>query len=64
MLETVLRLKQKQKQELINNQIMTPLRVSQAISALGGGGDSGVDDDINWSTCNVGCAVRGGGNVI
>jgi hypothetical protein len=22
-----------------------------------------VDDDINWSTCNVGCAVRGGGNV-
>jgi len=21
------------------------------------------DDDINWSTCNVGCAVRGGGNV-
>ena len=45
-----------------NNQIMTPLRVSQAISALGGGG--GVDDDINWSACNVGCAVRGGGNVI
>ena len=21
------------------------------------------DDDIDWSTCNVGCAVRGGGNV-
>lgn len=45
-----------------NDQIMTPLRVSQAISALGGGGM--VDDDINWSGCNVGCAVRGGGNVI
>ena len=44
-----------------NTQVMTPLRVSQAISALGGGM---VDDDINWSTCNVGCAVRGGGNVI
>ena len=46
----------------VNNQIMTPLRVSQAISALAGGGM--VDDDINWSTCNVGCAVRGGGNVV
>ncbi len=23
-----------------------------------------VDDDINWSACNVGCSVRGGGNVI
>ena len=23
-----------------------------------------VDSDINWSACNVGCAVRGGGNVI
>jgi hypothetical protein len=40
---------------------MTPLRVSQAIAALGGGM---VDDDINWSACNVGCSVRGGGNVI
>ena len=45
-----------------NNQVMTPLRVSQAISALAGGGM--VDDDINWSSCNVGCSVRGGGNVI
>lgn len=45
-----------------NDQVMTPLRVSQAISALAGGGM--VDDDINWSSCNVGCAVRGGGNVI
>lgn len=45
-----------------NDQIMTPLRVSQAIAALAGGGM--VDDDINWSGCNVGCAVRGGGNVI
>lgn len=45
-----------------NDQVMTPLRVSQAISALAGGGM--VDDDINWSGCNVGCAVRGGGNVI
>jgi hypothetical protein len=44
-----------------NNQVMTPLRVSQAIAALGGGM---VDDDINWSACNVGCSVRGGGNVI
>ena len=44
-----------------NTQVMTPLRVSQAISALGGGM---VDDDINWSGCNVGCTVRGGGNVI
>lgn len=44
-----------------NTQVMTPLRVSQAIAALGGGM---VDDDINWSTCNVGCTVRGGGNVI
>ena len=43
-----------------NNQIMTPLRVTQAIAAAGGGM---VDDDINWSGCNVGCAVRGGGNV-
>ena len=23
-----------------------------------------VDDDINWSACSAGCAVRGGGNVI
>ena len=45
-----------------NDQVMTPLRVSQAISALASGGS--VDSDINWSTCNVGCAVRGGGNVI
>ena len=45
-----------------NDQVMTPLRVSQAISALAGGGM--VDSDINWSACNVGCAVRGGGNVI
>ena len=45
-----------------NNQVMTPLRVSQAMSALTGGGE--VDSDIDWSTCNVGCAVRGGGNVI
>ena len=45
-----------------NTQVMTPLRVSQAISALSTGG--GVDDDINWSGCNVGCTVRGGGNVI
>ena len=44
-----------------NDQVMTPLRVSQAISALAGGM---VDDDINWSSCNVGCTVRGGGNVI
>lgn len=44
-----------------NTQLMTPLRVSQAIAALGGGM---VDDDINWSACNVGCSVRGGGNVI
>jgi len=44
-----------------NTQVMTPLRVSQAIAALGGGMK---DDDINWSGCNVGCAVRGGGNVI
>ncbi len=43
-----------------NNQVMTPLRVTQAIAAAGGGM---VDDDINWSGCNVGCAVRGGGNV-
>ena len=46
----------------LNDQFMTPLRVSQAISALSTG--SGVDGDIDWSTCNVGCAVRGGGNVI
>ena len=45
-----------------NNQVMTPLRVSQAISALASSGS--VDGDINWSTCNVGCSVRGGGNVI
>jgi len=45
-----------------NDQVMTPLRVSQAIAALATGG--GVDDDIDWSTCNVGCSVRGGGNVI
>jgi hypothetical protein len=45
-----------------NDQIMTPLRVKQAIEATSGGG--GVDDDINWSGCNVGCTVRGGGNVI
>ena len=45
-----------------NDQVMTPLRVSQAISALAGGGM--VDSDINWSGCNVGCSVRGGGNVI
>ena len=45
-----------------NDQVMTPLRVSQAIAALATGG--GVDDDINWSSCNVGCSVRGGGNVI
>ena len=44
-----------------NTQIMTPLRVTQAIAAAGGGMK---DDDINWSGCNVGCAVRGGGNVI
>lgn len=44
-----------------NTQVMTPLRVSQAIAALGGGM---VDDDIDWSSCNVGCSVRGGGNVI
>jgi len=44
----------------INNQLMTPLRVRQAIAALGG---RRVDDDIVWSGCNVGCAVRGGGNV-
>jgi len=43
-----------------NDQVMTPLRVTQAIAAAGGGM---VDDDINWSGCNVGCAVRGGGNV-
>ena len=23
-----------------------------------------LDDDINWSACNAGCVVRGGGNVI
>jgi hypothetical protein len=45
-----------------DNQIMTPLRVVQAISALSSGG--GKDSDITWSGCNVGCAVRGGGNVI
>ena len=45
-----------------NDQVMTPFRVAQAIAALATGG--GVDDDINWSACNVGCAVRGGGNVI
>ena len=45
-----------------NDQVMTPLRVSQAIAALVTGG--GVDSNINWSACNVGCAVRGGGNVI
>ena len=44
-----------------NDQVMTPLRVSQAIALATGGG---VDDDINWSACNVGCTVRGGGNVI
>ena len=44
----------------INNQLMTPLRVRQAIAALG---CRRVDDDIVWSGCNVGCAVRGGGNV-
>jgi hypothetical protein len=44
-----------------NDQVMTPLRVAQAISALGGGM---LDDDINWSACNAGCVVRGGGNVI
>jgi hypothetical protein len=44
-----------------NTQVMTPLRVAQAVAAVGGGM---VDDDINWSGCNVGCAVRGGGNVI
>jgi len=43
-----------------NTQVMTPCRVAQAISKLAGMKDS----DINWSTCNVGCAVRGGGNVI
>lgn len=43
-----------------NTQVMTPLRVTQAIAAAGGGM---VDDDIVWSGCNVGCAVRGGGNV-
>ena len=43
-----------------NDQVMTPLRVAQAVAAAGGGM---VDDDINWSGCNVGCAVRGGGNV-
>jgi len=43
-----------------NDQVMTPLRVTQAIAAAGGGM---VDDDIVWSGCNVGCAVRGGGNV-
>ena len=46
-----------------NDQVMTPLRVSQAIAALATGG-GGLDDDINWSACNVGCTVRGGGNVI
>ena len=45
-----------------NTQVITPLRVSQAISALATNGE--VDSDINWSTCNVGCTVRGGGNVI
>jgi len=43
-----------------NTQVMTPLRVAQAVAAAGGGM---VDDDINWASCNVGCAVRGGGNV-
>lgn len=43
-----------------NTQVMTPCRVAQAISKLAGMKDS----DINWSTCNVGCTVRGGGNVI
>jgi hypothetical protein len=43
-----------------NDQVMTPLRVAQAVAAAGGGM---VDDDIVWSGCNVGCAVRGGGNV-
>jgi hypothetical protein len=43
-----------------NTQVMTPLRVTQAIAAAGGGMK---DDDIVWSGCNVGCAVRGGGNV-
>lgn len=43
-----------------NDQVMTPLRVSQAITKLSGMKDA----DINWSTCNVGCTVRGGGNVI
>ena len=44
-----------------NTKLMTPLRVAEAITALGGGGM--VDDDINWSACAVGCTVRGGGNV-
>ena len=43
-----------------NTQLMTPLRVSQAITKLAGMKDA----DINWSACNVGCSVRGGGNVI
>jgi hypothetical protein len=43
-----------------NTKLMTPLRVAEAITALGGGM---VDDDINWSACAVGCTVRGGGNV-
>jgi hypothetical protein len=43
-----------------NDQVMTPLRVSQAITKLAGMKDA----DINWSTCSAGCAVRGGGNVI
>ena len=45
-----------------NTQVMTPCRVAQAIAALATGG--GLDDDINWSTCNAGCTVRGGGNVV
>jgi hypothetical protein len=44
-----------------NDQVMTPLRVAQSVAANASSG--GVDDDINWSGCNVGCAVRGGGNV-
>jgi hypothetical protein len=44
----------------VNTKLMTPLRVAEAITALGGGM---VDDDINWSACAVGCTVRGGGNV-
>jgi hypothetical protein len=42
-----------------DTQVMTPLRVAQAITKLAGMKDA----DIVWSGCAVGCTVRGGGNV-